>query len=96
VFVASTAGLSSSPVTFPSASEIEPDGTATRTTSASEASPPVRPSSVTVSGSFPPPTEAAADISPADGSDVHRSFLRFERFVVAVQLRRARHGRRRG
>ena len=39
--------LPSSPVTFASASEIEPDGTATRTTSASAAEPPSRPSVVT-------------------------------------------------
>ena len=46
-FVASIAILPSSPRTFPSASEIAPPGTATRTTSALETSPPSLPSVVT-------------------------------------------------
>ena len=60
-FVASIAVLPSTPVTLPRASEIAPDGTAMRTTSASEASPPSLPRVVTVwpacSQSFarPPP-----------------------------------------
>src|SRR5215211_3624013 len=46
-FAASIAILPSSPLTLPSASEMEPEGTATNTTSASEPSPPSRPSAVT-------------------------------------------------
>src|SRR3954451_5641427 len=46
-FVVSMTGLPSSPVTVPRASAIEPDGTATTTTSAPEASPPSRPSAST-------------------------------------------------
>jgi hypothetical protein len=48
VFAASIAIFPSNPLTPLSASEIEPEGTATKTTSASEASPPSRPGVVTV------------------------------------------------
>jgi hypothetical protein len=46
-FVASTTTWPSTPLTFASASAIDPLGTATSTTSAFEASPPSRPSSCT-------------------------------------------------
>src|SRR4051794_10335453 len=46
-FVVSMTGFPPSPVTVPRASAIEPDGTATTTTSAPEASPPSRPSAST-------------------------------------------------
>src|SRR3954447_19554970 len=61
-FVVSIVVFPSTPVTLPSASAIDPDGTATTTTSASDASPPSRPSAVTscpaASQRFasPPPT----------------------------------------
>src|SRR2546425_2780564 len=60
--VASMATFPASPLTFPRASAIDPDGTATRRTSASEASPPSRPSRMTVCparsqrSASPPPT----------------------------------------
>ena len=60
-FAVSIATLPSSPVTLESASEIAPDGTATSTTSAPEASPPSLPSVVTSCPAFsqsfasPPP-----------------------------------------
>src|SRR5260370_8630106 len=61
-FVASMTTFPSSPVTFESASSMAPDGTATSTASASDASPPSGPSSVTSCPAFrqraasPPPT----------------------------------------
>src|SRR4051794_26588912 len=71
MLVASMTILPVSPSTFPSASAMAVPGTATSRTSALLASPPSRPSVVTLWPGCPECGEAVADVPSADGDDVH-------------------------